>query len=69
MITKMLLLVSRFKDYSFAGITHPYVSVSSLFYVKLIENGSYICDLTLEQITFDYYEVFDNNVSSFSYRR
>ena len=68
MTTKMLLLVSRFKNYSIAGTTYPYTSVSSLYHVKQIDNVSNICDLTLEQDTPDGYEVSKENKFSISHR-
>ena len=68
MTTKMLLLVSRFKNYGIAGTTYPYTSVSSLYHVKQIDNVSNICDLTLEQDTPDGYEVSKENEFSISHR-
>ena len=68
MTTKMLLLVSRFKNYSIAGTTYRYTSVSSLYHVKQIDNVSNICDLTLEQDTPDGYEVSKENKFSISHR-
>ena len=61
MITRIFLLVSEFKNYGIAGIAHSYNSVSSLYYVKQIDNGSYVCDLAPIQCMFDCSEVFRKN--------
>ena len=68
MTTKMLLLVSRFKNYSVAGTTYPYTSVSSQNYMQQIDNESYICFVTLEQNTFDCYEVLSEKKFSMGHR-
>ena len=58
MTIKILLSVSEFKKCGVAGISHFYSSVSSLHYVKQVDNESCVSDLSLEQNTFDYSEVF-----------